>query len=105
MARNLLANLKTLFSWAIEQNEYGLQVSPCAILKATTFVGTKRSRQRALDNLELATLWRVAQRLRYPLREVYQLLILTGLLPNKVVGASWVSSTSRMASGRFLRNG
>ena len=89
MARNLLANLKTLFSWAIEQNEYGLQVSPCAILKATTFVGTKRSRQRALDNLELATLWRVAQRLRYPFGEVYQLLILTGLRLNEVVGASW----------------
>lgn len=89
MARNLLANLKTLFSWAIEQNEYGLQVSPCAILKAKTLIGAKHSRQRALDNLELATLWRVSQRHRYPFRQVYQLLMLTGLRLAEVSQARW----------------
>ena len=89
MARNLLANLKTLFSWAIEQNEYGLQLSPCTMLKAKTLIGAKHSRQRALTNLELATLWRVSQRHRYPFRQVYQLLMLTGLRLAEVSEARW----------------
>ena len=88
-ARNLLAYLKSFFSWAVEQGEYGLELSPCRDLKATTLVGTKRARQRVLTDLELAALWRVAGRQRYPFQQAYKLLMLSGLRLNEVVQARW----------------
>ena len=88
-ARNLLGNLKTLFAWAIEQNEYGIELSPARDIRARTLVGAKMSRDRDLTDLEVAALWRAIRRLRYPFGTVYRLLLLTGLRLNEVVNASW----------------
>jgi integrase len=88
-ARNLLGTLKAFFAWAIAQNEYGIEQSPCRDIKAKSLVGDKSSRDRALNELELAALWRVTRRLKYPFRQVYRLLILTGLRLGEVANASW----------------
>jgi integrase len=88
-ARNLLGNLKTLFAWAIAQNEYGIELSPARDLNAKNVVGAKRSRDRALNDTEVAALWRTTRHLKYPFREVYRLLLLTGLRLSEVVNASW----------------
>jgi integrase len=88
-ARNLLGNLKTLFAWAIEANEYGIELSPARDIRARTLVGAKMSRDRDLTDLEVAALWRAIRRLRYPFGPVYRLLLLTGLRLNEVVNASW----------------
>jgi integrase len=88
-ARNLLGNLKTLFRWAIRQNEFGVEHSPCRDLNGKDLAVAKKSRRRALNELELAALWRVTRRLKYPHRQVYRLLILTGLRLNEVVHAAW----------------
>jgi integrase len=88
-ARNLLGNLKAFFAWAIAQNEYKIEQNPCRDIKAKDLVGTKKSRSRALNELELAALWRVTRRLRYPFRQVYRLLILTGLRLSEVANAEW----------------
>jgi integrase len=88
-ARNLLGNLKTLFAWAIAQNEYGIELSPARDLNAKNFVGPKRSRDRALSDIEVAALWRGTLHLKYPYRDVYRLLLLTGLRLSEVVEASW----------------
>lgn len=88
-ARNLLGTLKAFFAWAIAQNEYGIEQSPCRDIKAKSLVGDKRSRDRALNELELAALWRVTRGLKYPFRQVYRLLILTGLRLGEVANASW----------------
>jgi integrase len=88
-SRNLLGNLKTLFTWAITQNEYGIELSPARDLNAKTLIGAKRSRDRALSDVEVAALWRATRRLKYPFREVYRLLLLTGLRLSEVVEASW----------------
>ncbi|HEY5305930.1 MAG TPA: integrase arm-type DNA-binding domain-containing protein [Pseudolabrys sp.] len=88
-ARNLLGNLKTLFAWAIEVNEYGIEQSPARDIRAKTLVGAKMSRDRQLTDVEVAALWRAIRRLRYPFGPVYRLLVLTGLRLNEVVNASW----------------
>ena len=88
-ARNLLGNLKTLFRWAIRHNEFGVEHSPCRDLNGKDLAVAKKSRRRALNELELAALWRVTRRLRYPFRQVYRLLILTGLRLSEVANASW----------------
>lgn len=88
-ARNILCNLKAFFAWAIAQNEYQIEQSPCRDIKAKDLVGTKKSRSHALSEVEVAALWRVTRRLKYPFRQVYQLLMLTGLRLGEVVNASW----------------
>jgi integrase len=88
-ARNSLGNLKTLFTWAIKQNEYGIELSPCRDLNAKTFSIEKTPRNHALNDTEAAALWRATRRLGYPYRQVYRLLLLTGLRLNEVVDASW----------------
>ena len=97
-ARNLLAFLKSFFNWAVEQGEYGLEQSPCRDIKTTSLVGTKHTRQRVLTDLELAALWRVTKRERYPFQQVHQLLILTGLRLNEVdlKDKVWTIPASRM---------
>ena len=88
-ARNLLGNLKTLFSWAIEQNEYGIELSPARDIRAKTLVGPKMSRDRTLTDTEVAAFWRATRHLRYPFGPVYRLLLLTGLRLNEVAEAAW----------------
>ncbi len=90
LARNLLAALKTFFSWAIERGTYGLTSSPCDHLRARRIIGEKTSRDRILSDAELFALWRTAKRLRYPYGPVYQLLVLTALRLNECAGARWV---------------
>lgn len=89
-ARNLLALIKRFFVWAVDQPEYGLSVSPCANIRATSILGeTPRSGARVLSNDELFALWRAAIRMSYPVGPAYQLLCLTALRLNEAVDASW----------------
>jgi integrase len=88
-ARNILGHAKRLFGWAIDQRTYGLRVSPASDIRPTSIVGEKVTRDRLLNDDETFALWRAASRLRYPYRQVYQLLALTGLRFGEVLGASW----------------
>jgi integrase len=89
-ARNLLALIKRFFRWAIAQPEYGIQVSPCANLRATDILGEMpRSAARVLSDDELFALWRAASRMPYPVGPAYQMLCLTALRLNEAVDAAW----------------
>lgn len=86
-ARNLLGIVKRLFSWAVDQDRYGLDASPADTLKPRAVLGEKISRDRILDDIELFALWRAAVRTPYPHGSVYQLLILTALRLNEAADA------------------
>lgn len=89
-ARNLLALIKRFFRWAVAQPEYGLKISPCAIIRASDILGEMpRSAARILSDDELFALWRASERLPYPVGPIYQMLCLTALRLNEVVDASW----------------
>jgi integrase len=88
-AHNVLITIRRLFGWAIDQTVYGIEQSPCAHLKPKAIVGKRLSRTRVLDNDELRSFWRVAERLGYPYQHIYQLLALTGLRRNEVAWARW----------------
>jgi integrase len=88
-ARNLLGYAKRLFGWAVDQDCYGLEVSPAAALKPSKIVGDKVSGDRVLNDLELFALWRAAERTPYPVGPVYQLLLLIGLRLNEAADAHW----------------
>ena len=88
-ARNLLGIIKRLFGWAVDQRSYGLTVNPCANLRPSKIIGEKMQVDRVLTDDELFALWRNAGRLGYPYREIYRLLMLTGLRLNEVADANW----------------
>jgi integrase len=89
MARNLLALIRRIFNWAIDQRAYGLEHSPCARLKPNKLVGEKEPRTRVLCNLELRALWRAAESMGAPYGAFYRMLLLTGQRRNEVAGACW----------------
>jgi integrase len=85
MARQLLANLSKLYSWAIDQRVFGLTSNPCATIKPSKVIGKIVRRQRALNDNELRALWIAAtERLGYPFGHVYRGLTLAALRLNEV---------------------
>jgi integrase len=88
-AHNILVLARRLFNWAIGQECYGIETSPCDRLKPKAIVGERLARNRILNNDELRAFWRAAEKLGYPYGPLYQLLGLTGQRRNEVGCASW----------------
>ena len=88
-ASNLLANMKLLFSYAVDEDCYGIDVNPFASLKASKLIGEKAARDRVLGDDELHALTQTVSELSYPYGPAYRVLILTALRLNEAVRASW----------------
>jgi integrase len=88
-ARNLLGIGKRLFSWAVDQQCYGLATSPFDNLKPTKIIGEKVAGDRILSDAEIFALRRAATRTPYPHGPVYLMLLLTALRLNEAADASW----------------
>ena len=86
-ARNLLGYAKRPFTWAVNQDCYGLEVSPATALKPSQIVGEKVSGDRVLTDVEVFALHRAARRMGYPHGFVYRMLLLSGLRLNEVADA------------------
>ena len=77
-----LKDLRTFFNWCIPRY---LQVSPCVGIKKLA----QRSRDRVLDDDEIAKVWRTAQAIGYPYGTIVQLLILTGQRSGEIAALQW----------------
>jgi integrase len=89
MAHSELGALRRLFNFAISQEKYGLEVSPCDRIRPTELVGERGHRDRVLDDAELRALWKGAEALGYPFGSVVKLLMLTGQRRSEVAEAQW----------------
>jgi integrase len=87
-ARSWLSTIKSLFSWALDQ-EYGLARSPCSDIKPHAAIGERNPRDRALDDTEVRALWRAADQSAYPIGPIYKMLLFSGLRLNEVAKANW----------------
>ena len=88
-AHALLATARRFFSWAIDQQEYGLEGSPCDRLRPKVIIGEKKPRQRILTDDELTALWKVTERIGYPYGPLYRMLALNGQRRSEVAEARW----------------
>ena len=88
-AHNLLTEVRRLFAWAIDQQVYGLEASPCDRLKPKAIVGVRKPRKRILDGDELRAFWRATKRLDYPYGPLFRVLALTGQRKSEVAEARW----------------
>ncbi|MEM8574790.1 MAG: tyrosine-type recombinase/integrase [Pseudomonadota bacterium] len=88
-AHNLFGHLRSLFNWAIEIGDYGLEISPCDRIRPKLLIGEREPRQRVLDDAEIKAFWKAADELGYPYGPLYQLLLLTGARKNEIGQARW----------------
>jgi hypothetical protein len=105
-ARNLLGYAKRLFSWAVDQEVYGLDHSPCSEIRAKEIIGERRPAERVLSDDELFALWHSALKQGYPYGTIYQVLMLNALRLNEAADAcgpefnfgkrEWIIPAARM---------
>jgi integrase len=81
---------RTLFNWALNRDIYGLEHSPCDRIKVADLLSrTKQPRQRVLSDGELVAFWKATGRMRFPWRDLFRLLLLTGVRRAEAAGARW----------------
>jgi integrase len=83
-ANRVLTVLKTCFAWFLKRDM--LVTSPVAMLDAPA---QEASRERKLNDVELATLWRAAAAEAYPFGDLVRLLALTGGRRDELREATW----------------
>lgn len=79
MANRTLAYARKLFNWAVERGV--LEVSP---INGASLPAREESRDRVLDDGELAAVWEAAGRLAYPWKPFTRIALLTGQRPAEV---------------------
>lgn len=88
-ARNLFVYLDGALRWAARTGEYGIDVSPLARVSKAERFGEAPRRSRWLSENELGCAWRASGTLLAPYRQMYRLLMLTGLRLSEVREAEW----------------
>ena len=88
-AHNLLGYARRLFNWAIDQQVYGLESSPCDRLKPKSIIGERDPRTRILSDREIAAFWNASGKLGYPYGPLFRLLLLMGQRRSEVGDAQW----------------
>jgi integrase len=84
----LLSYCKSLFTWAIDQEIYGIEVSPFAGIKAA-IIGERVQRDRVLEDVELRALWAASASLGYPLGPFVRFLLITGQRLRECANMVW----------------
>jgi integrase len=84
LANRTLATLSALFGWAVSEDI--IEENPC--------IGVERpasevSRERVLEDDELARIWKACDELGYPFGAAIKLMILTGQRRGEVAGMTW----------------
>jgi integrase len=83
-ANRVLAWTRRLFGWALERDI--IDASPVAGIRAPT---REVARDRELKPTELAAVWRAAEALETPFRQIVQLLAVTAARKGEVVNMRW----------------
>jgi integrase len=86
-ARHIFAYCRLLFNFAREQGY--ITISPCDHKKPSKFIGPQAPRERTLNNDELRTLYRAAERAAYPWGPLVRMLLLTGQRRSEVSESIW----------------
>jgi integrase len=89
-ARALFALMERVLNWASEPDaHYGLERSPLERVRISRYLGRAESRDHVINDAELAVLQVAISRLGPPFRQMYQVLLHSGLRLNAAVGARW----------------
>ena len=90
-ADRLCITLKSIFDWAIDEEEdfYGIDTNPCQSIRQKSY-GYKRSdKARPFTEDELRVLWAAAEKAGYPWGYFFKFLVLTTARNGEAVQAKW----------------
>lgn len=88
-ARQLLSWFDSALRWAAGTGDYGIDISPLQRINKQDRFGSLTRRDRVLTDEELGAAWRASGALEAPYRQLYRMLMLTGLRLSEVRDASW----------------
>ena len=88
-AHVLFSHVRGFFRWCVERGAYGIEASPTDRLRPASLIGPKATRDRVLNDNEIAAFWRACDGLGYPSGPLHQLLLLLGQRKNEVGQARW----------------
>jgi len=88
-ARLVLGHIKRIYSWAINEDLYGLEQSPAVLVSPKKLIGQKKPRTRVLEDRELRALVPACDKVGYPYGPLFKLIALTGARLNEAAGAQW----------------
>jgi integrase len=88
-ARCLFVYLDVMLRWAAGTGDYGLEFSPLMRVSKSKRFGEVPRRSRYLNDIEIGSVWRASGTLLTPYRQIYRMLLLTGLRLSEVLDASW----------------
>lgn len=89
LARLVFAHARTLFAWAVERSMYGLQHSPCELVRVSKLIGRLEPRARVLSDEDMRQIWRTASEVGYPFGPFVQMSLLTGQRRTEVARMRW----------------
>jgi integrase len=89
MARELFVHLDLLLAWAADTGDYGIDISPLKRIKKGKRFAARPTRDHNLSREYIGAVWRASGTLRTPYRQLYRILLLTGLRLSEVREASW----------------
>jgi len=101
-AHNVLGHARTFFNWAIDQEDYGIETSPCDHIKPASIIGKKKPRQRWLADSEIKAFWFATGKQGYPFGTLFRLLLMTGQRLSEIAESSWPEYN--LACPRFRRH-
>jgi hypothetical protein len=64
--------------WAIARVVYGIETSPCGLIKPNETTGARGARRRVLSESDIRALWKATAGLGYPAGPFVRPLLLTG---------------------------
>ena len=83
-ANRTLADIRCVFRWAVAKDK--IAHSPVVGLESPA---DEKSRERVLENAEIAKLWPAFDTLGYPFGPAFKLLLLTGARRNEISALTW----------------
>jgi integrase len=81
--------LRGVYTWAEDQEDYGLEASPTDKIKPKAMFGERVVRTHVLSDDEVKSFWAATGRMGYPHGPLFRLLLLTGARLREIGGASW----------------
>jgi integrase len=89
LARLTFAHTRSFFAWAIERSTYGLEHSPCELVRVSKLIGRLKPRDRVLNDGDIRQVWAGAGKVAYPFGPFTKMLLLTGQRRNEVAHMRW----------------
>ena len=83
-ANRAFAAIRKMFTWAVERGD--IQISPCVGIKPPS---AEASRERVLDDVEIAAVWRACDAIGGAFSPLIKMLILTGQRRDEVGAMTW----------------